>query len=135
MTINCEAFFPATQKKLIQLLKIIEMSYENDLINSIVKFLKQAELDALEEKDLISKEFWNQHQKICDLKHLIDDGRFPNGIPLNAVQLKTANKDLKEQKKAVTSLERQAKNLNRKIKKLKENQEYIRVRKGVPGND
>ena len=45
MTINCEAFFPAPQKKLNILLKTINLDWKHkyDIMNQMMQFLKDLE--------------------------------------------------------------------------------------------
>lgn len=128
MTIHCDNFFPTSQNKFRQLLKVVDMDFDHrdDILNSIMQFLKKAERDSLEEKTSLSHEYWKEHQKMCDLQHLIDDGRFPNGLPLKKDDRKKVKEDLKEQKKVVNSLEQQVKSADRKAKKLRSNQDFMK---------
>lgn len=128
MTINCEAFFPATQNKLNVLLKTIDLDWEHkeDILKQMLNFLQELEHSCLERSMDIGERFSSEHQKICDLQHLVTDGRRPSGVPLSKVELKTAKADLKEQKKVVRDMQEEIKMLQKKVQKVKVNQEIVK---------
>ena len=133
MTINCEAFFPATQNKLNVLLKTIDLDWEHkeDILKQMLTFLKGLEQDAEDKKKEIKKSFGVEHQKMCDLQHVIQDGRFANGVPMSKVELKQAKADLKEQKKLVSGMEQDFKHYSKIAQKAKVNQDIIVQKGGV----
>lgn len=128
MTIHCENFFPCSQATLKKLLKVVDMDFQHqdDLLNSMMQFLKQYEIQKRELKESIKKQFQGEYEKMCSLQHLIDDGRFPNGLPLKKDDRKVKQAELKEQKKVVNGLQQEFKQADRDMKKLHNNQETMK---------
>lgn len=131
MTINCETFFPCSQKDMSLLLKIIDLDREHkdDILKRMIQFLMDLEAKAKASEETIKAEYHKEFQKMKDLEHLISDCRHPNGIPINDVELKIAKADLKERKKLVRDLEQSFKRSSRIAQKAKVNREII-IRKG-----
>lgn len=128
MTIHCENFFPCSQATLKKLLKVVDMDFEHqeDLLNRMMEFLKQYEVQKRELKESIKKQFQGEYEKMRSLQHLIKDGRFPNGLPLKKDDRKVKMEELKEQKKVVNSLQQEFKQADRDMKKLHSNQETMK---------
>lgn len=128
MTINCENFFPVTQNKMKVLLKTIDLDWEHkdDILKQMLNFLQELEHSCLQKQADIKETFGHEHQKMCDLQHLVDDGRKPNGLPVSKVELKTARAELKEQKKVVREMQEEFKVLQKKVQKVKVNQEFVK---------
>lgn len=131
MTINCEAFFPASQNKLNVLLKTIDLDWEHkeEILKQMVQFLTDLETEMEQKKKEIKSKYSNEFQKMKDLERLISDGRHPNGVPISKVEMKTAKADLKEQKKVVSGLEESFKRCSKTAQKSRVNQEIV-IRKG-----
>lgn len=127
MTINCEAFFPASQNKLNVLLKTIDLDWEHkdDILKQMMRFLKDLEAEMEQKKQEIKSEYSKEFQKMKDLEHLIKDCRHPNGVPISKVEMKTAKANLKEQKKVVSGLEESFKRCSKTAQKSRVNQEII----------
>lgn len=127
MTINCEAFFPASQNKLNVLLKTIDLDWEHkdEILKQMMQFLKDLEAEMEQKKQEIKSEYSKEFQKMKDLEHLIRDCRHPNGLPISKVEMKTAKADLKEQKKLVRDLEQSFKRSSKIAQKAKVNRDII----------
>ncbi len=127
ITINCEAFFPAPQKKLNILLKTINLDWKHkyDIMNQMIQFLKDLEQEMETQEVKIKSEYSKQFQKMKDLEHLISDCKHPNGVPISKVEIKTAKVDLKEQKKVVSGLKKSFKWSSKTAQKARMNQEII----------
>lgn len=128
MTIHCDNFFPCSQSTLKKLLKVVDMDFQHqdDLLNNMMSYLKQAEVLKRKEKDEIKGVFQKEYEKMCSLQHLIQDGRFPNGLPLKKDDRKTKKEELKEQKKVVNDLQQKFKQADRDMKKLHSNQQTMK---------
>lgn len=127
MTINCEAFFPASQNKLNVLLKTIDLDWEHkeDILKQMVQFLQNLQQEMEQKKQEIKSKYSNEFQRMKDLERLISDCRHSNGVPISKVEMKTAKADLKEQKKLVSNLEQSFKRFSKIAQKAKVNQEII----------
>lgn len=131
MTINCEAFFPATQNKLNVLMKTIDLDWEHkdEILHQMLQFLTDLEQEAEEKKQEIKHQFGNEFQKMKDLERMISSCKHPNGVPLSKVEVKDAKAELKEQKKLVHDLEQSFKRYSKTAQKAKVNAQII-IQKG-----
>lgn len=117
MDIRMNAFFPCSQKKWKELLKIVRMdnnAYER--MEDIIDFFRAQAVEREQDWKTESKLFWQYHQKEVDLKTLVETRKFPNGLPLNAEQVKQAKADLKE----TTAQKRERERWAKQAKKDKE---------------
>lgn len=128
MTIHCENFFPCSQATLKKLLKVVDMDFEHqeDLLNRMMEFLKDYEVQKRDLKEAIKRNFQKEYETMCSLQHLIHDGRFPNGLPLKKDDRKVKMEELKEQKKVVNRIQQEFKQADRDMKKLHANQETMK---------
>lgn len=133
MTINCEAFFPCSQKDMNLLLKTIDLDWKrkDEILKHMMEFLSDLEAKAKASEETIKAEYPKEFQKMKDLEHLISDCRHPNGVPISKVEMKTAKADLKEQKKLVRDLEQSFKRSSKIAQKAKVNREIIIRKCGV----
>ena len=129
MTINCENFFPASQNKLKQMLKIVDLAddckqvdilqeFHTYLVNSIEEFQKN--LGKIAEKYSISR------TKYSEMLENVTNCKKSNGVPFTKDELKQAKEDLKEMKKEVNSLEHEFKSVQKKMQKTKVNDEIVK---------
>lgn len=128
MTIICENFFPSSQNKLKQMLKIVDLAddpsqvdileqFHTYLVNSIEEFQKN--LGKIAEKYSISR------TKYSEMLENVTNCKKSNGVPFTKDELKQAKEDLKEMKKEVNSLEYEFKSVQKKMQKTRVNAEIV----------
>lgn len=129
MTIICENFFPTSQNKLKQMLKIVDLADEPDdrvqnlqdfhsyLVDSAKEFQKK--LGKIAEKYSISR------TKYSEMLENVTNCKKSNGVPFTKDELKQAKEDLKEMKKEVNSLEHEFKSVQKKMQKTRVNAEIV----------
>ena len=125
MIIHCDKFFPCTKSILTRLLRLTP----DTTIDEIADYLKEAEANEKNWMDSVKKLFPAEHQKLCDLQHMVESETHPNGIRLAKNELKRAKDDLKEQKKYVNKIQKDYKHSEKRLKQLQMNAEVVRQRK------
>ena len=121
MIIHCDSFFPCTKTVLTKLLKLTP----GTAVDEIADYLKEAEANEKNWMDSVKKSFPAEHQKLCDLQHLVDSKTHPNGIRLAKNELKRATDDLKEQKKCINKMQKDYKSSEKRVKQLQMNAEVV----------
>lgn len=121
MIIHCDSFFPCTKTVLTKLLKLTP----GTAVDEIADYLKEAEANEKNWMDSVKKSFPAEHQKLCDLQHLVESKTHPNGIRLAKNELKRATDDLKEQKKYINKTQKDYKSSEKRVKQLQMNAEVV----------
>ena len=128
MTIICENFFPSSQNKLKQMLKIVDLAddcKQVDILQEFHSYLKdsakilQGNLGKIAEKYNISR------TKYSEMLENVTNCKKSNGVPFTKDELKQAKEDLKEMKKEVNSLEHEFKSVQKKMQKTRVNAEIV----------
>lgn len=129
MTINCENFFPASQNKLKQMLKIVDLADDCKQVEILEQFLAYL-IDSSEEmqKKLgkIAENYSISRTNYAEMLENTTNCRKSNGVPYTKNELKSAKEEVKELKKEVKSLENDFKFLQKKMQKTKINAEIVK---------
>ncbi len=97
MNINVAWFFPcgrATWNKLNKTMKLDWNNYSK-MLPDLEAWMKETVSEAENYIKLYSKRWNEHHQKACDLKHMIDDKKHPNGVPLTKDEIKKSREEYK----------------------------------------
>lgn len=118
MNINIAWFFPCGRATWNKLLKTMKLDWEN--YPKMVPDLEAWMMETIKEADYWIKAYGNKyaekHQKACDLKHMIEDKKYPNGVPISKDKIKELKKDYRN----ATTAERDALKQATDFRKLKE---------------
>ena len=129
MTIICENFFPSSQNKLKQMLKIVDLADDGQQENILQEFhsylvesskVFQGNLGKIAEKYSISR------TKYSEMLENVTNCKKSNGVPFTKEELKSAKEEVKELKKEVKSLENEFKTVQKKMQKTKVNDEIVK---------
>lgn len=118
MNINVAWFFPCGRATWNKLQKTMRLDWEN--YSKMVPDLEAWMMETIKEAEFWMKAYankWNEHhQKACDLKHIIDEKKLPNGVPLKKDDIKKK----REEYKSAVYAEKDALKQAEAYKKLKE---------------
>ena len=128
MTINCEHFFPASQNKLKQMLKIVDLDYEHreQILQDFHSYLVESEQELKGFLPKIAEKYSISRTKFKEMQENVQYCRKSNGVPYTKDELKQAKEDLKEMKKEVSSLENDFKSVQKRMQKTKVNAEIVK---------
>ena len=118
MSINLAWFFPCGRSVWNKLNKTMKLDWNN--YEKMILDLECWFNETIKHADFYQKAYcnkWNEHhQKACDLKRLIDEGKLSNGVPLGKEDIKKLTGEYKKASNAEKSDLKAA----RDFKKLKE---------------
>lgn len=128
MTINCENFFPTSQNKLKQMLKIVDLDYEHkdQVLQNFHSYLVDSADKLQENLGEIAEKYSVFRTNYSELLENVTNCKHTNGVPYTKDELKQAKEDLKELKKQVNSLEQEFKVVQKKMMKTRVNAEIIK---------
>lgn len=130
ITIVCENFFPASQNKLKQMLKIVDLTWSWDerqrILQEFHSYLMESFKDLKEKLPKIAEKYSISRTKFSEMQDNVRNCKKSNGVPYTKDELKQAKEDLKELKKEVNSLEVEFKTFQKKMQKTNVNAEIVK---------
>lgn len=126
MSIYCEEFFPCSQAKLKKLLKIIKMADDpQQRIEELKDFLLRSIEDKKVNKALEAAAYVNSKQLKADLTQQVSSGKYPNGVPIRADELKEMKKHIKTLQAEERDTLKEAKQCQKDMERLMKNLEVL----------
>lgn len=123
MHIFCSRFFPASQKDLRHLLKVIELDHlrKDELLDEICEYCRKKEQTKSESASGMKTAWVNIHQQMTDTKAIVDSRSWPIGLRLTRYELKELKNLLKKLKAEDSLLLKNIRRADRAAKQFHDN--------------
>lgn len=111
MNIYMPMFFPCSIAKLNKLLKVIRLDWEHEeeIIAEMQAYFRRRVPELEAEYKECARCYGIYHQKEADSRRLVENRKFPNGVPMKKDDLQKAREELKYNTEMKRDYEKQAK--------------------------